>query len=170
MTLKGLWSRIKKTRTCWLWIGGKNYSGYGLVNLDGRDISSKKRQPKIKNPYGTSRFHRIMWEIANKKKVPKGKKVLHKCDVRACGRPSHLFIGTQKDNVRDCLEKNRHACVRKGQEYSKYRLSKEAKKYILKNYVKGKQHYPGNREALAKKFDVGTGAIARVIRMGARSC
>lgn len=33
--------------------------------------------------------------------------VLHKCDVRACVNPEHLFIGTQKDNVDDMMRKNR---------------------------------------------------------------
>lgn len=35
--------------------------------------------------------------------------VLHACDNPACARPSHLFYGTQADNVRDCMAKGRNA-------------------------------------------------------------
>ncbi len=34
--------------------------------------------------------------------------VLHKCDVRACINPDHLFVGTDQDNSDDCIAKGRH--------------------------------------------------------------
>jgi hypothetical protein len=40
--------------------------------------------------------------------IPKGKFVLHTCDTRNCIRPSHLFLGNHKDNMRDMFDKNRH--------------------------------------------------------------
>ncbi len=39
--------------------------------------------------------------------IPPGLKVLHKCDNPPCFRPNHLFTGTMKDNMQDCLAKGR---------------------------------------------------------------
>jgi len=33
--------------------------------------------------------------------------VLHSCDTPACWNPDHLFLGTQADNVHDCIQKGR---------------------------------------------------------------
>jgi hypothetical protein len=39
--------------------------------------------------------------------IPSGMLVLHRCDVRLCVRPEHLFLGTQVENVRDRDTKGR---------------------------------------------------------------
>jgi hypothetical protein len=31
------WAKVKKTQTCWLWIGAKTSAGYGMFNPAGRD-------------------------------------------------------------------------------------------------------------------------------------
>ena len=36
-----------------------------------------------------------------------GRYVCHRCDNRKCANPSHLFVGSNQDNVRDMLAKNR---------------------------------------------------------------
>lgn len=39
--------------------------------------------------------------------IPEGLKVLHRCDNPPCFRPSHLFTGTQDENMKDCAVKGR---------------------------------------------------------------
>lgn len=51
--------------------------------------------------------HRFAWEL-HFGPIPPGQQVLHRCDLRACVNPDHLFLGTQGDNVRDCVNKGRY--------------------------------------------------------------
>lgn len=53
-----------------------------------------------------ARPHRVAWEIVHGG-IPDGIDILHHCDNRACFRPSHLFVGTAKDNMADCISKGR---------------------------------------------------------------
>ena len=90
------WAKIK-TRPgdgCWMWCGSVAPNGYGLAHSGGM----------------TGRYsgaHRLMWTLAHGQ-IPDGMSVLHRCDVRACVNPAHLFLGTQSDNIRDCVLKFRH--------------------------------------------------------------
>jgi hypothetical protein len=87
-----LWKRVKKTPTCWLWAGGKNCKGYGVISYQGTEIST----------------HRASW-IVSHGEIPPGRHVLHKCDVRNCVRPAHLFLGDQISNNADMRAKGRQS-------------------------------------------------------------
>ena len=76
---------------CWLFPKTHN-QGYGQIAKTG---ASK-----------TSLAHRISWEL-NRGNIPTGLCVLHKCDVRNCVRPDHLFLGTKTDNHFDKVQKGR---------------------------------------------------------------
>jgi hypothetical protein len=62
--------------------------------------------------FGTSRgvlerAHRVAWRLTGKPLIPDGAVLMHACDNRLCVNPAHLSIGTQRDNVRDAVEKGR---------------------------------------------------------------
>lgn len=88
------WRKVEKTDTCWLWTGSLNQCGYGTLSLT---LGKKSR---------TFLAHRISFCLANNLESISGC-VLHKCDVPRCVSPSHLFSGTQVDNMRDMVAKGR---------------------------------------------------------------
>lgn len=51
--------------------------------------------------------HRLAWRITYGE--PGDLYVLHTCDVKLCVEPSHLFLGTARDNAADCVAKGRIA-------------------------------------------------------------
>lgn len=85
------WQRVERGPNCWLWSGGTNERGYGKISDD-------NRRPAY--------AHRISWEMTNGP-IPEGLYVCHHCDNPRCVNPSHLFLGTQKDNLRDMSTKGR---------------------------------------------------------------
>lgn len=78
---------------CWIWQGTIGANGYGAI-MDYRNPSKK----------GVA--HRVGWELANGP-FPAGMLACHRCDVRACVNPSHIFPGTAADNTHDMMNKGR---------------------------------------------------------------
>ena len=76
---------------CWPWTGRKFENGYGQFKL-----GSKCRKAS-----------RVSWELHNGP-IPEGKYVLHRCDNPPCVNPTHLFLGTHKENMSDMVAKGRH--------------------------------------------------------------
>ena len=85
-----LWAKVKKTDGCWMWTGALR-NGYGIIN----------RCDKV-----PEYAHRLAYEFENGP-IADGLCVLHTCDNRACVNPSHLWLGTKRDNTHDMMRKGR---------------------------------------------------------------
>lgn len=84
-----------KKDECWIWQGFITVYGYGQLAASGKGA-------------GTVLAHRASWESHHGRAIPKGMVVMHTCDTPACVNPSHLRLGTQRDNMKDMHAKGRH--------------------------------------------------------------
>ena len=101
-TLTDFWNLVDKTTNpngCWEWQGPRQSSKQGSLWHGIFSLSAVA---------STKLTHRLSW-IIHFGQIPKNQCVLHKCDNPACVNPSHLFLGTQIDNVNDMMQKGRHA-------------------------------------------------------------
>jgi hypothetical protein len=83
------WEKVRKGKRCWVWTAYRNNCGYGLIGGGRRGA-------------GMLRASRVSWVLAHGD-IPKGLWVLHRCCNPPCVRPSHLYLGTHKDNCRDMV-------------------------------------------------------------------
>lgn len=96
---------------CWLWVGATRANGYGVIGID-------KQRPERRWDYA----HRVSW-LLHRGNITKNMMVLHRCDVRCCVNPDHLFLGTQADNMQDALRKNRLPTAVNGRYKTKLSIS-----------------------------------------------
>jgi len=128
---------------CWIWMGTTTTRGYGQIESD------------TKKYYA----HRASYQ-AFVGEIPEGMNVCHRCDNRFCVNPSHLFLGTQKDNLQDMKRKGRSTI---GEKNARSKLT-HAQVAMIKVLLKNKTQ---TDERLAEQFGVTRGAI-NLIKQGKR--
>jgi hypothetical protein len=117
---------------CWEWTAAKNKKGYGRF--------------KSKNSTLAHRFSYLIWN----KKFPDNF-ACHSCDNPSCVNPLHLWDGTNTENVRDSIIKNR------------YILSYGNKK-LTEKQVFEIRNADYNLMKLAEKYKVSKENISMIIR------
>ncbi len=133
--IERFWSKVNKTKTCWLWTKSTNSAGYGVIKVyKGNMILS----------------HRLSYEI-NTGEIPPGKHVLHRCDNPLCVNPKHLFLGSDDDNAKDKVSKGRQM---KGEKNWNAILTQQQANEI--------REAKGTHQEIANKFKIGRTHVTRI--------
>jgi hypothetical protein len=112
---------------CWEWKGALDRDGYGIFTFAGR----------------TMRAARIALELDGR--PPGDQFACHHCDNPRCVRPSHLYVGTPTDNVRDMVGRGRMV------------IGKVAK--LTPDQVREIRNASGSLATVAREYGVSAGAI-----------
>lgn len=138
-----IWKSVNKKGDdgCWEWVGYKNKDGYGRMKVD----------------YKMYHVHRIVYELTYGP-IPDGLLICHRCNNRSCCNPNHLYLGTQKDNMEQCVFEGRLK-TSFGEKHGQSKLNeKDVKKikelYNTKNY---------SQRCLGKLFNISHSEISRII-------
>lgn len=138
---------------CRIWEASER-NGYGNLRLNNR----------------TEYAHRLAYELF-KGQIPEGLHVCHRCDVRACINPDHLFLGTNQDNIADSVAKGRRSgprnrpsgltyCRRNPNAYECARkLSAGQREEVRRLYAQGSETH----HTLARRYGVSSTLIHNCI-------
>jgi hypothetical protein len=134
-------SNVIESSNCWEWGGSKDKDGYGLMHVC----------KKLK------RVHRVSYEVNSGEPIPNGIWVLHKCDNPGCCNPAHLFLGTSRDNINDCIKKKRWVY---GDANGKSKLNWYKVNQIRKRYAAGE----ATQTKLSKEYGVSQTVIHNILK------
>ncbi len=156
------WERVVKQEAeavsglgpCWLY-GGKAFGNkYGQLTLG----------PGL----GHTTAHRFSLELHGGP-IPRGKFACHRCDVRNCVNPAHLYAGDHEDNTSDIVQRKRHGgnnklritrLPKRGELPHNRKLSAEMIAKLRTEYASGKF----TQTQLAQRYGVSQGTVSATIR------
>jgi hypothetical protein len=92
------WPKVDKSGDCWLWRGAVTRSGYGAIGAGGK---GGKMLPAHRASLMLSGVALTAADLA-----------CHRCDVKLCVRPAHLYVGTWSTNNHDTSTRNPRSHLR----------------------------------------------------------
>lgn len=139
--LRAFWAKVDKQGPddCWLWTAAGHY---GAFQAGGRQL----------------RASRLSYAIAHGD-PPVNMDVCHNCpngDNPRCVNPAHLFLGTRKRNLQDCVEKGRNNAAR-GVAAGKTKLTPEQVYEIRNRYDAGEPSL-----AISKDFGITAQSVGSI--------
>jgi hypothetical protein len=136
--------RSEDSESCWLWTGYIGENGYGAFGIRGKMYKA----------------HRVSYFIEHGR-IDNDRLVLHRCDVRNCVNPTHLFLGTPKDNSQDAVRKARNTKLY-GEQNGKSKLTRAAVLAIRRICKRGGVY----QKTVAKQFGVSEATVSYVVHGG----
>ena len=139
------WTKVAKSNEgCWIWTAKLNpakYGGHGQVRVGQTMVGA----------------HRIAWVLTHGP-IPPKLNVLHRCNVAACVRPDHLYLGTQRENTRDAIANGTyHRWV--GAAHPRAKLTDDDVRAIRSRHANGVKY-----RDLATEYGVTYGLIGHIVR------
>lgn len=154
------WAKVDKSAGadgCWMWTGNREKKGYGHFTIGQKVVKA----------------HRFSW-LTQRGEIPEGLLVLHRCDVRACVNPAHLWLGTNGDNMADMrqkgraasgdqsprrLNRDRYAAIARGEQSGRSKLRADQVREIRKRHAAGEAI-----RALKREFGMSQWCIQAIVR------
>ena len=139
--LARFWSKVTKTKTCWLWNGSGGLTGYGRIKINGRPIL----------------VHRFSYEL-HFGPIPPGMSICHGCPgggTPGCVNPAHLRAGSPTSNMADARESGRMAI---GERHGIAKLRTEQVRAI-----RSKANQGSSIRALSHEYSVDWNTIKSVV-------
>lgn len=141
------WKQVDRSRgpnACWLWTGYLRENGYGVIGINRKEY----------------KVHRVSYFLEHGR-IDNDRLVLHRCDVRACVNPAHLFLGTPKDNSQDAVKKGRNTKLY-GERNGKAKLTRADVLAIRRTCRRGGIC----QKTVARQFGVSEATVSYVVHGG----
>jgi hypothetical protein len=130
--------RVQVCGDCWIWAGSYFASGYGRVGIS----------------MSTYKAHRVAYHLACGP-FDDALLVCHRCDVKQCVNPAHLFLGTHADNHTDRNSKGRQAA---GERMGNAKIDDEQAICVMARLLTGRE----TQKTIASAFGISPGGVNKM--------
>lgn len=141
------WPKVVKAGDdeCWLWTGSAGPSGHGALKLQKKHLGATA----------------LSWFLRYGVWPAKGLYVCHRCDNPPCVNPAHLFLGTQRHNMRDCIQKGRFKflAAKTGESNPKAKLTQQRVEEARRRVVAGE-----SIRALAAEYGIANSTLSEAVK------